>query len=74
MTLDLFTFNLSGILALHSLRNDFGALELTLRSLRNDFGASELILRSLRNDFGASELSLVTLDGVTTVLLHRVEG
>jgi hypothetical protein len=45
-----------------------------VRSLRNDFGASELTLRSLRNDFGALELGLVTLDGVTTGLLHRAEG
>jgi hypothetical protein len=49
-----FTFNLGGILALHSLRNDFGASELTLCSFRNDFGASELTLCSFRNDFGAS--------------------
>jgi hypothetical protein len=40
----------------------------------NDFGASELTLRSLRNDFGASELGFVTLDGVTTGLLHRAKG
>jgi hypothetical protein len=32
-----------------SLRNDFGASELTLRSLKNDFVASELTLHSLRN-------------------------
>jgi hypothetical protein len=45
-----------------------------MRSLRNDFVASELTLRSLRNDFRASELGFVTLDGVTTCLLHRIEG
>jgi hypothetical protein len=50
------------------------ASELTLRPLRNDFVASELTLRSLRNDFVASELNSVTLDGVTTVLLHQVES
>jgi hypothetical protein len=43
-------------------------------SFRNDFGASELTLRSFRNDFGASELGFVTLDGVTTGLLHQAEG
>jgi hypothetical protein len=35
--LSFFTFYFGGILALHSLRNDFWASELTLRSLRNDF-------------------------------------
>ena len=32
-----FTLYFGGILALHSIRNDFGASELTLRFLRNDF-------------------------------------
>jgi hypothetical protein len=45
----------------HSLRNDFGASELTLRSLRNDFVASELTLRSLRNNFVASKFTLRSL-------------
>jgi hypothetical protein len=52
--LSFFTSDLGGILALHSLRNDFWASELNLHSLRNDFWASELTLRSLRNDFVAS--------------------
>jgi hypothetical protein len=45
-----------------------------VHSLRNDFSASELTLCSLRNDFGASELTLITLDGVTTGLLHQAKG
>jgi hypothetical protein len=58
--LSFFTLYLGGILA--------------LRSLRNDFEASELTLRSLRNVFGASALGFVTLDGVTTGLLHQAKG
>jgi hypothetical protein len=75
-------------LALHPLRNDFAASELTLRplgndfvasgltlrSLGNDFVASGLTLRSLRNDFVASEHNAVTLDGVTTISLYQVEN
>jgi hypothetical protein len=59
-------------LTLRSLGNNFVALELTLCSLGNNFVASEHTLRSLRNDFVASEPDFVTLDGVTTLLLHQV--
>jgi hypothetical protein len=73
---------LGDILALHPLRNDFGASSpllggiLALHSLRNDFGASSpllggiLAMHSLRNDFGAS--SCFTLDGVISYhyILH----
>jgi hypothetical protein len=67
MTLELLHLLLGGILALHSLRNDFGASSpFTLIGI--------LALHSLRNDFGASSPFFVTLDGVTTNLLHQAEG
>jgi hypothetical protein len=42
--------------------------------IRNVFVALELTMCSLENGFVASELNSVTLDGVTTVLLHQVES
>jgi hypothetical protein len=62
-----FTFELGGILALHPLRNDFGAklcitLGTTLELLTFDLGGI-LALHPLRVDFGAS-LYFFTLDGV----------